>query len=41
MRDHGVEVILSLFPFKKRLAEAMRNIGEMYLVERSPIGMTS
>jgi len=39
--DNGVEVILSRSPFKERLAEAKRNIGQMYLVERSPIGMTS
>ena len=39
--DDGVEVILSRSPFKERLAQAKRNIGETYLVERSPIGMTS
>jgi len=38
--DIGVEVILSRSPFKERLAKAKRNIGEMFLVERSPIGMT-
>ncbi|OSX78879.1 hypothetical protein BU14_0096s0032 [Porphyra umbilicalis] len=39
--DNGVEVILSRSPFKERLAQEKRNIGEMYLVERSLIGMTS
>jgi len=39
--ENGVEVILSRSPFKERLAKAKRNIGEMFLVERSPIGMTS